>query len=203
MTELGEIPENWDIAKLEDIALSFVSGGTPATSKNDYWNGDIPWMRSASINGRYIVSGERFISKLGLDNSASKLIPKDNLIIATRVSIGNFAINKIDIAINQDLTAILFDKKKIDLEFIYWLMFKLKEIIKSFVQGSTISGIKRDDLKELKIALPPLHEQQKISAILSNMDNLIQKLEDKKKKEEILKKGLMQQLLTGKRRVKV
>ena len=202
-TELGEIPEDWNVAKLEDISLQFVSGGTPSTSNLSYWGGDIPWIRSAWITEKYVSTGERFITKLGLENSAAKIVPRDNVIVASRVSLGNVAINKVDIAINQDLTGIIVDKSKFSTEFLYWFLVKNSHNIKFLSQGSTILGITRDVLKVFKILHPPLQEQQKIALILSELDTRVQKYQEYKSRLANLKKGLMQKLLTGKIRVKV
>ena len=202
-TEFGDIPFDWEIVNLEKISSKFISGGTPSTSNISYWDGNIPWIRSAWITGKYVSSGERYIAKLGLENSSAKLIPKDNVIVATRVSLGNVTINKIDVAINQDLTGIIVDKSKIKSEYLYWILLKESERISFLSQGSTIRGITREDLISFKIPLPPLQEQQKIASILSNVDELIQKIDQIIKQTQRLKKGLMQQLLTGKIRVTV
>lgn len=202
-TATGEIPEEWQVVKVSEVSSEFIGGGTPSTRNPDYWNGDIHWMRSASIKGRYITAGEKFISKLGLDNSATHIVSKNNLVIATRVSIGNVAVNKIDVAISQDLTGIIIDRSKACIEYIYWVFLTLEDTIKSFTQGTTIKGLTRDVLRNIDIALPSLDEQQKIASILSNIDNNIQKQQTYKLLIEDLKKGLMEKLLTGKIRVKV
>ena len=179
-TEVGEIPEEWDIVKLKDISSKFISGGTPSTSNSNYWNGEIPWIRSAWITKKYVSTGEKFITKQGLENSAAKIIPKENVIIATRVSIGNIAINKIDIAINkidiainQDLTGIVVDKSKVSSEYLYWILRKHNQRIEFLSQGSTIPGITREDIITITIPKPSLKEQQKIASILSKIDESI------------------------------
>jgi type I restriction enzyme, S subunit len=195
-TEFGEIPQEWSVISLREIALNFLSGGTPSTSNLAYWEGEIPWIRSAWITNKYVYAGERFITKLGLENSSAKVIPKDNVIVATRVSLGNIAINKIDIAINQDLTGIIIDRSKISPEYLYWVLFKHKQRIKLLSQGSTIPGITRDDLLVFSIPYPPIREQNRIASILSNIEELIQKTDQIIKQTQRLKNGLMQKLLT-------
>jgi type I restriction enzyme S subunit len=195
-TEIGEIPEDWEVVKLHEIAIDFISGGTPSTSRMEYWNGSIPWMRSASIKGRYVDRGERFITEKGLQNSAANLVPKGSLLIATRVSIGNVAINNIDIAISQDLTGVIINKARAQEEFLYWALEKNKGKLIGLNQGSTIKGILRSDLRNLTLPLPSLPEQKKIATILSTVDDAIQKTDEIIAKTERLKKGLMQRLLT-------
>jgi type I restriction enzyme, S subunit len=202
-TTIGEIPEEWEIVKLYEISSDFIGGGTPSTSNPDYWNGSIPWMRSAWIRDHYISSAEKYITKLGLENSATHIVPTNNVLIATRVSIGNVAVNKIDIAISQDLTGVVIDKSRADEEYVYWYFLNSKDMIISLVQGSTIKGLTRDDLENFYIPKPSLTEQKKIASILLNADYSIWKLYDHRLSLEFLKKGLMQKLLTGKIRVKV
>src|SRR5215208_5342549 len=196
LTEIGEIPNDWQVKALSEICSSFTSGGTPSTKNPEFWNGETPWIRSAWIKGHYVTQGEKYITSLGVDNSATHIIPKDSLIVATRVSIGNVAINKIDVAISQDLTGITIDKSKTSEEYLYWTLLRIKDTIRSYTQGSTIQGLTRQDLKNIKVPFPPFLEQQKISSILSKVDELIQKTDQIIEQTQRLKKGLMQKILT-------
>ena len=202
-TDSGMIPKTWELKKLEEISVDFVSGGTPSTSKDEYWNGDIPWMTSAFITEREVKTGQRFITNEGLKKSATKIVPKNNLLVATRVGIGKAAVNRIDIAISQDLTGIIIDDNKAIPDFIYWHIVNSGQRLKSMAQGSTIKGILREDLRKISISLPPLPEQQKIAEILSSMDKRIETLRKRKERLEKVKRGLMEDLLTGKKRVKL
>jgi type I restriction enzyme S subunit len=195
LTEIGEIPGDWEVKRLDEIASEFVSGGTPSTSNPEYWDGNIPWMRSAWISKRFVHAGEKYISEKGLKNSATNVVPSGNLLVATRVCIGNVALNKIDIAISQDLTGVVIKKQKADPEYIYWVLKNSENRIRQLVQGSTIGGLLRNDLKRLAIPLPSLPEQRKIVSILSTLDESSQKTDEIITKTQQLKKGLMQQLL--------
>lgn len=198
-----EIPEEWKLVKVESIADKLLSGGTPSTSISEYWEGDIAWTKGATLTTHYTTKGERSISKEGLNNSSTSIIPKDNLLVVSRVSIGNISINKIDIAINQDITAIIPNKSLCSTEFLYWSLFDSISILVSFSQGTTIQGFTRKDLLNHRIFLPPLSEQQKIFSILFNIDSRIQSQTQFKEKLDRLKKSLMQKLLTGEVRVTV
>ena len=200
-TEVGIIPEDWDLEKINKVSIKLLSGGTPSTTNPEYWNGDIPWTRGAVLTQRYIDTGEHFISKNGLKNSASVLIPKHNLIVASRVSIGNLSINKIDIAINQDITGVIINKEKILVDYLYWYLFYFLNKIIAFSQGTSIQGFTRNELKEFLIALPSLPEQEKIVNILSNIDELIQQIDYLITKKKNIKQGAMQELLTGTKRL--
>ena len=195
-SSVGKIPQDWDTVKLSDVSHDLVGGGTPSTSEPDYWSGDIAWMTSAHINGKIVTSGQKYITKKGLENSATNLIPKDNLLVATRVGIGKAAVNKIDIAISQDLTGVIVDKDKVLPEFLYWCIISNEKRLKSLAQGSTIKGILREDLGRLLIPQLSLSEQRAIVGVLGVVDLAVAKTGEVIAKTERLKKGLMQELLT-------
>jgi len=160
-------------------------------------------MTSAHISNREITFGQKYISEEGLKNSATKLIPKNNILVATRVGIGKIAINKIEIAISQDLTGILVKSEIILSDYLYWFLLAEKNRLKVLAQGSTIKGILKADLAKLKLPLPPLPEQKKIADILSTADQKLELIRERKSKLNRVKKGLMNDLLSGKRRVKL
>ena len=155
MTDIGEVPEDWVVVRLGDIADHLIGGGTPSTSNPDYWNGEIAWMTSAHINGRLVTAGQRYITDIGLKKSSTNLIQKGNLLVATRVGIGKAAINSVDVAISQDLTGVIIKKDKASEDYIYWFLLNNSNKLKSLAQGSTIKGILKDDLAKLKLPLPP------------------------------------------------
>ena len=202
-SEIGRIPKEWRVIKLDDLSLNLIGGGTPSTSNPAFWDGTIPWMTSAYINRRLVTKGQRNITEEGLKNSATNLIPKENLLITTRVGIGKVAINVIDMAISQDLTGIIVDKTKSTPDFLYWFFISIENKLKGLAQGSTIKGILREELGRLKVTLPSLSEQQKIAEILTTVDLKIEIEEKRKERLERIKKWLMEELLTGKKRVSV
>ncbi len=202
--ELGcKIPKEWEVVRLGEASSNFIGGGTPSTSDLEYWNGDIPWMTSAHINGRLITTGQRYITKKGLRGSAASLVPKKNVLVATRVGIGKVAINLVDIAISQDLTGVVIKKNRACPDFIYWALVKNQSKLKSLAQGSTIKGILREDLAKVLIPLPPLSEQRKIAEILSTVGKKFELERKRKEKLERIKRGLMNDLLTGRKRAGV
>jgi len=193
----------WKCVTIKEISHDLLGGGTPSTSQTSYWNGKIAWMTSAHISNREITFGQKYISEEGLKNSATKLIPKNNILVATRVGIGKIAINKIEIAISQDLTGILVKSEIILSDYLYWFLLAEKNRLKVLAQGSTIKGILKADLAKLKLPLPPLPEQKKIADILSTADQKLELIRERKSKLNRVKKGLMNDLLSGKRRVKL
>lgn len=203
-TEIGLVPENWKVVKLEDIAFDFKGGGTPSTRNVEYWNGNIYWTTSKWLNESiYLLDGEKRITTKGLENSATNLLPPNNLLISTRVTNGKVAINKIPIAYSQDLTGIWIDHKKYCLEFIAYQIKtnKIQTVFEKQKRGATIKGITREDLKSIKLAVPGFDIQKEIAKILLNLDSKISIIDKKRTILSDLFKSNLNQLMTGQLRV--
>lgn len=202
-TVIGPLPIDWNVTNLERVALDFFSGGTPSTNCADFWNGEIEWTTSAQIGEAsssdiYLKKGARFITELGLKNSASKLVPRNNLLIGTRVGVGKVAINLIDVAISQDLTAIIIDNSQVSPEFLVYAIRSdvIQKKILSKKRGTTIKGIPRDDLRTIPIPLPPLAEQRLIAHVLTTVRRAIEATEKVIAAAKELKRSLMKYLFT-------
>jgi type I restriction enzyme S subunit len=165
----------WDELKLGDVLEKIVGGGTPSKAEPSYWGGSIPWASVKDMaDGVYrVVSTIDHITELGLKNSASNLIPKGTVIISTRMGLGRCFRAEMDIAINQDLKALFPDGRTIP-EFLIWLMVYLSPNIVSMGTGTTVKGIRLEQLQDLDVKLPPLSTQRKIASILSAYDDLIE-----------------------------
>ncbi|HJP47613.1 restriction endonuclease subunit S [Acinetobacter venetianus] len=157
--------------------VNFKGGGTPSRNVEEYWNSSIPWATVKDLNeGITLTETQEFISELGLKNSASNLIAKGTIIIPTRMALGKVVISEIDVAINQDLKAVLVkDKEKLDVKYLLRFLESNKENIASMGKGATVKGNTLDQLKAIKIPLPPLSEQRRIASILDQADELRQK----------------------------
>ncbi|MBU0514202.1 MAG: restriction endonuclease subunit S [Proteobacteria bacterium] len=196
MTEVGTIPVDWEVSTLKKISEKFISGGTPDTEVDEYWDGDIEWTTGVGVTSYLIKSGQRRITKKGLKNSASNLVPKGNILIVSRTGVGKVAMAEIDIAISQDLTGLIVNKTKANNDFVLWQLLYRTGQLKRFEQGTTIKGILRKDISDFLLPLSPLPEQEKIAAILTKVDEDIQKTDEIIAAAQQLKKGLMQTLLT-------
>ena len=165
----------WERVEFNDVLEKIIGGGTPSKTVLDYWNGDIPWCSVKDMAGdKYqLYSTEDTISHAGLASSSSNLIPTGTVITSTRMGLGRVFINKVDMAINQDLKA-LIPNNKIDNTFLLWTIVNKKEEIEGLGVGSTVKGIRLEVLKGLKLYLPPLPTQRKIASILSAYDDLIE-----------------------------
>lgn len=196
----------WMKAKLKKIALQIVAGGTPSTKYKDYWNGEIPWMSSGEVNNRYIFSTDRYITEKGYENSSTKLIPANSVIIAlagqgkTR---GKVAINKIQLCTNQSLSAVVCSSKTHYRYLFYDLESQYEKLRKLSTGDGGRGGLNLQIIRNLKVWLPDITEQKRIAEIFYKEDKLIDILQKEIAEQKQKKKALMQMLLTGKVRVKV
>ncbi len=154
-----DIPENWKWVRIAEIIDYDLGGGTPSKQKPSYWNGNIPWMSVKDYvnNPSGINDTLEKITEEGLKNSSSNLIPAGNIIVCTRVGLGKIAINNVNIAINQDLRALILSKYINKNYFIYYY-----NRINIVGKGTTVKGIKREELLNFVFPLPPLKEQKRI-----------------------------------------
>jgi len=151
-------------------------GGTPSKAIDAYWGGDIPWASVKDFKSTELSETVDSITIEGLKNSASNLIPAGNLIVPTRMALGKVAINTRDIAINQDLRALIVkDEKKLDKRYLLRFLESKAKFLESEGKGATVKGITQDVLRNLDVPLPPLPEQKRIAAILDKADSLRRK----------------------------
>jgi type I restriction enzyme S subunit len=193
-----EIPNDWEVKKFEKVA-KFFSGGTPLTSRPDYYSGNIPFIKSGEI---YFDATEQYISDEGLNNSSAKMVDKGDLLYALYgANSGEVAISRITGAINQAILCIRHNGD-CDTVFVYNYLLQQKEnIIRTYLQGGQ-GNLSAEIVKNLPIPLPPLPEQKAIAHVLSTADAAIHTTEKLIAQKELRKKWLMQQLLTGKKRLK-
>jgi len=204
-TQAGSVPEHWTVMALGQVVESSFSGGTPSTKVADYWNGDIPWITSAAIAEEDVIlqKHQRFITDLGLSKSAAKMAPKDAVIVGTRVGIGKAVVAPSSVAMNQDLTALVLDTRRVEPTFLAYL-FKTDAIQRSMqllARGTTIKGVPRNDLLDLLIPLPPLNKQHAITRILRLVDGRLVAERNKKQALDALFNTLLLNLMEGKVRL--
>ena len=189
----------WSKTTFGEVSTGYLSGGTPDTSQADFWTGDIPWITSKWLGDKLeLTSGEKFISIDAVKKSATKIVPKNSIIFATRVGVGKVGINHIDLAINQDLAGVLIDNEKYDIKFIAYQLgiSPIQQYVAMNKRGATIKGITRDCLEQIRLNIPPLPEQKKIAHILSTVQRAIEAQERIIQNTNELKKALMHKLFT-------
>jgi hypothetical protein len=209
LPEIDNLPSDWSLVTVEDVSNEIVGGGTPSKDNEEYWNGEIPWASVKDLGGIRLSETEDSISKEGLKNSATNLIPADSVVISTRMTVGEPFLNGVDMAINQDMKAIIPDTGMTNSLFVVYSLWDKDPYLKSLGRGTTVDGITTRDLATTHIGLPPLSEQRKITTILHTIDKAIRKTEEiirrsneynssYKGRLQRLKEGLMQDLISGK-----
>ena len=190
---------DWQKTTVGEVATGFLSGGTPTTSRADFWKGEIPWITSKWLgNNLELTTGEKFVSEEAVKKTATKIVPKDSIIFATRVGVGKVGINRIDLAINQDLAGVLIDNENYDIKFLAYQLGidSIQQYVAMNKRGATIKGITRDCLEQIRLNLPPLPEQKKIAHILSTVQRAIEAQERIIQTTTELKKAIMHKIFT-------
>ena len=202
-SKLAQIPqirfvgftEDWERRKLGEVAENTYGGGTPQTSVDSFWNGDIPWIQSQNIieNQLFDVVPQKYISEEAVLKSATKLVPKNSIAIVTRVGVGKLAFMPFAYCISQDflsLSGIRIDKK-----FAVYSIYKMLQKEKENVQGTSIKGITIEELLSKNIELPCNNaEQTKIGSYFQSLDKLITLHQSKFEKLQKVKKSCLQNL---------
>ena len=178
-----EIPESWEWVRLGDILIEHIGGGTPSKKIPEYWDGNIPWCSIKDFHGSILTTTKDTITEEGLSNSSSNLIQSGNLIVATRLAVGKIMLADIDIAINQDLRALIFGTS-VNKSYIQYIYGKLKFV----TQGVTVKGININNLLSILLPFPPSNEQERISDQISYLFKLIDHLADQQVKFNYYKK---------------
>ncbi len=176
----NKLPRNWSWVPFGATVNSHLGGGTPSKANSTYWHGEIPWASVKDVGkSKYLDSTIDRITEAGLVDSSSNLIKPGNLIVVTRMGLGKVSINRVAVAINQDLRAVsLSNLMSIDYCYIY---FKTHGFEGS---GLTVKGIKIEELLGIAFPLPPLAEQQRIVTKVDELMALCDQLEAAQQERE-------------------
>lgn len=188
----SDFPE-WEEKKVGSLG-NIVGGGTPSTKQKEYWCGKTVWVSSADIsdNDIYNINMTRFITQDAIDDSATKIIPRDSILIVSRVGVGKVAKASCNLCTSQDFTNIVNPDG--DATFLSYAILRLMQSKLQCVQGTSIKGIPSDEIKNYMLRIPWLEEQQKIAGCLSALDEVIENQKATLAAWEELKKGLLQQM---------
>jgi type I restriction enzyme S subunit len=161
----------WAISDFVEI----IGGGTPKTSISEYWNGSVPWLsvKDFGNDDRYVFETEKTITNEGLNNSSTKLLQKDDIIISARGTVGELAMLPFPMAFNQSCYGIRPKDDSIDKTFLYYLLRNSVQLLRKNTHGSVFDTITRDTFKGIEVEVPSIEEQVKIAGILSSLDDKI------------------------------
>lgn len=198
--ERREVPKSWLIVKLGDVLYDIVGGGTPSKSVPEYFQGSIPLMTVKDMkNSRPVETGFN-ITEEALADSSSKVVPADTVIIATRMGLGKVVRPKMATAINQDLKA-LFPSGALDKSFLENWLISVASKIEAMGTGTTVKGVRLNEIRELQIPLAPLNEQrrivEKIETLFARLDKGEEALRDVQKLLARYRQSVLKAAVTG------
>jgi len=206
-TEIGKVPRDWDVVRLGDkkITIFLKSGSTPSKKVSEYWGGNIPFVTQADMTKvlRYLYDTSSKITQLALEDCGLNLVPENSVLLSMYGTIGKVVINKVSVAVSQNIAAIVPNKEIVSEEYLFYTLQKNSYQLQQKAKTITLKHLDIKIVKQILIPLPPLQEQQKIAEILSQWDKIIEMKKAKKEKLERMKKKAMELLLTGKVRVRL
>jgi len=161
--------------KLSEV-MDLIGGGTPKTSKPEYWNGNIPWISVKDFNNdfRYVNKTEKSITELGLQKSTTKLLQRGDMIISARGTVGEIATIPFAMAFNQSCYGLRAKKGIVTSDYLYYLIKHNISVLKKNTHGSVFDTITRNTFDNIEVEIPSIKIQQKISSILNDYDKKIE-----------------------------
>ena len=161
--------------KLSEV-MDLIGGGTPKTSKPEYWNGNIPWISVKDFNNdfRYVYKTEKSITQLGLQKSSTKLLQRGDVIISARGTVGEIATITFAMAFNQSCYGLRAKKGMVTSDYLYYLIKHNVSVLKKNTHGSVFDTITRNTFDNIEVEIPSIKIQQKISSILNDYDKKIE-----------------------------
>lgn len=187
--------ETWEQRKLGELA-DIIGGGTPSTSKDEYWDGDIDWYAPAEIADQiYVESSERKITEEGFNNSSVKMLPIGTVLFTSRAGIGKMAILRKESCTNQGFQSIVPHENELDSYFIFSRSEELKRYGETVGAGSTFVEVSGKQMANMDLMMPPtVEEQRQIGDYLEKIDTLITLHQRKCENLKKLKKFMLQKL---------
>jgi type I restriction enzyme, S subunit len=196
-SELGLIPEGWEVKKFFDL-FELLSGGTPKTTVDEYWNGDICWVSAKDIGngGIFIDSTEKQITQLGIEKSATKMLPENTVIVVARGSVGKFGMIAKPMTMNQSCYGI-FSKSTYSQPLAYLLTSSLISHFQSVAYGSVFDTITTSTFQNINVLLP---NNKSMELIRKQIEPLFDKIKQNTLENSVLKEkrdSLLPKLISG------
>lgn len=166
---------SWPLVSISDFCRTG-SGGTPSRKKPEFYNGNIPWVKSGDLREKTVTEATEYISNLGVQKSSAKIVPRGAILVAMYgATVGRMAMLGIDAATNQAVCSIIPDEDKALPKYVYYaLLAKVPDFLRDAVGGAQ-PNISQGKIKDTRIPLPPLEEQKRIATILDKADAIRRK----------------------------
>jgi restriction endonuclease S subunit len=189
--------DKWETVMIGDV-FKTSSGGTPLKRKQEYFNGNIPWLKSGEISQGLVYKAEDTITELGLKNSSAKLFPPETVLVAMYgVTAGLVGLLKFEATTNQAICGIL-PNAKVDPYFLYSYLGSKRDYFLSKSFGTAQPNISQGTIKETEIPLPPLEEQKQIAALFQSIETAMEQVDGQEKNLHKLKHKLLRDLFSEK-----
>lgn len=196
-----DVPAHWEIVPFEEVLEGITGGGTPTKSNPQYWEGPIPWLTVKDMRIRRPNDSIDHISEDAVSASATNVIPADTIIIATRIGLGKVIRVPYEAAINQDLKA-LISLPEVDKGYLEYWIVSIADYLVSIGSGTTVKGIRLEQLRSLPFPLAPLNEQNRIVAEIekqfSRLDQAVENLNRVKANLKLYKVAVLKAAVEGK-----
>lgn len=198
-SELGEIPEGWEVGKLSDYG-TIVGGGTPSKKIEKYYeNGVIPWITPkdlSELRTHFISKGKLNITDEALKKSSAKLLPKGTVLFSSRAPIGYMAIAKNELSTNQGFKSVVPNENMSSYFIFLWLKENL-ELIKNFGTGSTFKEVSGGTMKNIDVVIPNQSFITQFNSLIKPFFKLVETAETENSKLISIRDILLPKLLSG------
>lgn len=202
-TKIGRIPKDWEVKCIGDLGKAY-TGKTPSSSDKSLWNGNVPFVTPGDISEtKYVTNTERYVSESG--KKVATILPHNSLmVVCIGSTIGKVALTGREVITNQQINSLIVDEKVFYPDFIYYSFIKKSKVFKALAGTAAVPIINKTLFEKFQIPISTnKEEQKKISDMLSEIDNRLFLLKNRKYKYLRIKQGLMDDLLTGRKRVKL
>ena len=204
---IGMIPEHWKVPEIKYL-VRIASGGTPDRNHPEYWNGNIPWIKTGELQNDIITNAEEYITEEGLNNSSAQVFNINTILVAmygqgkTR---GMTALLKTPASTNQACAGLTVTNSNVQIEYLWQCLIGAYDAIRSEAAGSGQPNLSATLIGNFHIALPPIEEQVLIVEYIKDrtveIKSTIHKAEKLLEKLTEYKKSLIYEAVTGKKEV--
>lgn len=197
-TQYGVVPSDWDVKPIRQIASRIGSGGTPDTDRDEYYGGNIAWVKTDDLNSGLVETTKTKITEQGLDESAAKLFPEGTVVFAMYGgALGQNGRLDMEAAMNQACCGIVTDETKMDPYFLHQQLIHRKQQLTALSAGTHQQNISQSMIEKFEVFVPPIEEQAEMIEVIRDIDTVIETNQAEKEQLERFKKGLTQNLLSG------
>lgn len=184
MIDENELPDSWSVKTIDDVIVNAKNGGTPKKSNHKYWDGDIDWVNSGEVRGKYTETSENTITQKALKETSAKMFPQDSVLIAMyggEGTVGRATIVREPVSGNQAICCLDIDEDIASPEYVYYYSMLLRKRLEKLARGGSQDNINQSIILEQKIPVPPLNEQERI---IKGAEERLERVERLKKSVE-------------------